>query len=73
VRFLDFYIPELKKWIEFNEDYHSWPYQQGKDRQRIAQIKRVLSGADCLVITEEAFLKDKEGTVKRCLDYILSS
>lgn len=84
-RKLDFYIPSLNKWIEFNGDYwHRNPKNAAlfssdsikaaeiwvKDKDRIKAVSKVL-GTKPLIIWESDYRSDPEGTVSRCLDFIL--
>lgn len=84
-RKLDFYIPSLNKWIEFNGDYwhrnpknailfSSDPIKAAeiwvKDKDRIKAVSKVL-GTKPLIIWESDYRSDPEGTVSRCLDFIL--
>jgi hypothetical protein len=72
VRFLDFYIPALKKWIEFDESYHDNIDQLNDDKIREQEIKAVIPGIELLRIKEEDYLNNKGHTVEKCIDFILS-
>jgi hypothetical protein len=72
VRFLDFYIPTLKKWIEFDESYHDNIDQLNDDKIREQEIKAVIPDIELLRIKEEDYLNDKGHTVEKCIDFILS-
>jgi len=72
VRFLDFYIPALRKWIEFDESYHDSAEQLDDDRVREQEIKAVIPDIELLRIKEEDYLNDKDHTVEKCIDFILS-
>lgn len=84
-RLLDFYIPSLNKWIEFYGDYwhknpracnifKSNPVNSAEcwvsDRRRTKIISSIL-GTKPLIIWESDYRSDPEGTVSRCLDFIL--
>ena len=70
VRFLDFYIPDSKKWIEFDEKHHKYSGILKKDKIREKQIFKKIKGVKLLRITEEEFLTDKNKTLKKCLSFI---
>lgn len=74
VRFLDFYIPELKKCLEFDGDYfHSEKFFKGnktRDAIREQEIKDTIEGIQILHIKEHEYRKDKEATIKKCLEFI---
>lgn len=70
VRFLDFYIPDFKKWIEFDEKHHKCNKILKKDGIREKQIFKKIKSIKLLRITEQEFLADKNGTLKKCLNFI---
>lgn len=85
-RKLDFYIPSLNKWIEFNGDYwHRNPKCASlfrldpisaanswhNDRVRIKSISNVI-GTKPLVIWESDYISDPNKILNKCIDYILN-
>jgi hypothetical protein len=74
IRFLDFYIPELKKCLEFfGTYYHSEKFRKGnkiRDAIRDQEIKDTVDGIQILYINEHEYRKDKEATIKKCLEFI---
>ena len=85
-RLLDFYIPSLNKWIEFNGDYwHRNPRCASlfrldpisasnswhNDRVRIKSISNVI-GTKPLVIWESDYISDPDKILNKCIDYILN-
>ena len=70
VRFLDFYILSLNKWIEFDEDYHKNDKITKKDKTREKQILKKIPGIQLLRITEEEFMRDRNRTIQKCLKFI---
>jgi hypothetical protein len=73
-RFLDFYIPSIKKCIEFDgEYYHSEKFLKGnkeRDRIREEEIKETVKDIKILHINEREFRNCPEETVKKCLEFI---
>jgi len=80
---LDIYVPELNRGIEFDGTYyHSFEYMRRNknkglwtddDVRRYHEIKdtHFLSiGINIIHITEEEWNADKEGCIKRCLDFL---
>ncbi len=72
VRFLDFYIPELKKWIEFDESYHDNVDQLCDDEIREEEVRAVIPDIQLLRVKEEDYLNDKDYVIEKCIDFILS-
>jgi very-short-patch-repair endonuclease len=74
IRFLDFYIPELKCCIEFMGDYwHSEKFRKGnkqRDAIREEEIKNTITGINILYINEKEYKKDKVGTINKCMEFI---
>lgn len=84
-RLLDFYIPSLNKWIEFNGDYwHKNPrcVRPGcnikefvdawiSDRRRVKVLSEIL-GTRPLVIWELDYRRDPSMTVNKCINFILN-
>lgn len=73
VRYLDFYIPLLKKWIEFDEEHHLNEENQKEDLQRENDIRKKIEGINLLRIPITDFVKDKNEVLKRCLNFIFGS
>lgn len=70
VRFLDFYIPSINVWIEFNEEHHQHTHMKKKDSKRIKEIKTILKNPNLLVIKKETFLKNKLKVSQKCIKFI---
>jgi hypothetical protein len=74
IRFLDFYIPESKKCIEFmGQYYHSEKFRKGnkmRDAIRDREIKDTVEGIQILYINENDYRKNKEAVVQKCLEFI---
>lgn len=83
---LDFYIPELNKWIEFNGDYwHRNPRNSNyiksnildcvsiwrSDRIRLNNIRSIIN-TEPLVIWESDYKSNKESIVNKCIKFILN-
>ncbi len=69
VRYLDFYIPMLKKWIEFDEKKHRYTLDDDKIREQ--EIKTIISDIQLLRIKDEDYLNNKDATVENCIKFIL--
>lgn len=67
----DFYIPSIKKIIEFDGVYYhrSNTENQKREKQRDALIDDM--NIDLLHICENEYLSDKSKTVQKCIDFIL--
>jgi len=72
VRFLDFYIPELKKWIEFDESYHDSTDQLYDDKIREEEVRAVIPDIQLLRVKEEDYLNNKDYIIEKCINFILS-
>jgi hypothetical protein len=70
-RFLDFYVPELNKCIEYDEKFHFNLKQIASDRQREREIKKKIKGIKILRISYKDFLESKEKVVKQCVKFLL--
>lgn len=71
LRFLDFYIKDNNKCIEFDGDY--WHGKIGnieRDLKRELDIKEVMDGIQILRIKESEYKNNKEETIKKCLDFL---
>jgi hypothetical protein len=69
-RFLDFYVPALNKWIEFDEKYHKYEKNQEDDSIRKQQILSKISNIQLLRISEKDYQKNPESTLQRGIDFI---
>jgi len=69
VRYLDFYIPILKKWIEFDEKKHRYTLDDDKIREQ--EIKTIIPDIQLLRINDEDYLNNKDATVENCIKFIL--
>lgn len=58
VRFLDFYCPELKLWVEFDEHHHTYAKTQQEDKIREQQVKETIPGVKLVRISEEEWLEN---------------
>lgn len=66
---LDIYVPSLKKAIEYDGTYwHSRPIQKEKDQRKNEQC--VQAGIQLLRISEAEYEADREGTIKRVLEWL---
>jgi len=68
--FLDFYIPSIKKWIEFDEKHHYASKALKNDTKREKIIFKKIDGIQLLRVDEKLFLQDPQEALKRCLDFI---
>ena len=70
--FLDFYIPEVNKAIEFDGWY--WHHGKGANKKRAAKRKNELIelGYDIYHVEEFDYRKNPEETIQKCIDYINS-
>ena len=71
---LDFYIPSLNKWIEFDGDFwHGEKFNiNNKDKQREKLIFEVMPGIQLKRIKECDYKKDPEKVISECVSWILS-
>ena len=72
VYFLDFYIPELRKWIEFDEKHHKYNYMKDYDTRRERSIIVGVTSIELLRVSSDDFTGSKRETVNKCLNFILS-
>jgi hypothetical protein len=73
VRFLDFYIPKYKKWIEFNEKYHYFPCYKEYDELRMKEIYSAIPDIDLLIIKEEEYLLNRELIIDNSFNWLIKS
>lgn len=71
---LDFYIPSLNKWIEFDGDYWHGEKRgnQERDKQREDKIFKAMPGIQLKRIKECDYQKDPEKVINECVDWILN-
>ena len=72
VRSLDFYIPSLKKCIEFDGDYWHGEKRGNKERDmlREKEIKESIKNIEILHIKERDYKKEPEKILNECLEFI---
>ena len=72
IRFLDFYIPSIKKCIEFDGDYWHGKKPGNKERDfiREQEIKDSITGIDILHIKECEYKKNPDAIVNMCLEFL---
>lgn len=68
--FLDFYIPQLNKIIEFDEEYHNNGKQKIKDALREKRIRKYFNNIDILRIKKSDFVANEKNVLDRCLDFL---
>lgn len=70
---LDFYIPELNKWIEFDGDYWHGEKRgnQERDKKRETAIFENVPGIQLKRVKERDYKKDPEKIVNECVEWIL--
>lgn len=71
IKYLDFYIPKLNKWIEFDEKAHNRLIKVKQDNIRTKLIKESVKGIELLRIKEKDYIEHPERTIKKCLKFIL--
>jgi hypothetical protein len=73
VRKLDFYIPSVNKWIEFDGNYwHDGARgNQQRDNEREKEIKESINGIKLMRVKETDYNKDKDKVIKECVEFIL--
>lgn len=67
----DFFVKNLKKIIEFDGTYYHRPTPENKKREKERDRNIIDSGYSVLHISEADYKKDKEGTVQKCIDFLL--
>jgi hypothetical protein len=72
-RYLDFYVPTLNKWIEFDEEHHLKESVAIEDYKREIEIKNSIKDIELLRISVADFEQNKEEVLKRCLEFILAN
>lgn len=68
VRFLDFYVKELNRWVEFDEIYHDGTIDE--DLIREDEIFSEIDGIELLRIKESDFIENQDMTVKRVIHFL---
>lgn len=71
---LDFYIPSLKCWIEFDGDYWHGEKRgnQERDRKREDTIKKAMPNIKLKRVSERDFKKNPESIISECVEWINS-
>lgn len=71
---LDFYIPSIKCWIEFDGDYWHGEKRgnQARDKERETAIKKVIPDINLKRIAEREFKKNPEYIIDECVNWINS-
>lgn len=71
---LDFYIPSLKCWIEFDGDYWHGEKRgnQERDRKREDAIKKAMPNIKLKRVSERDFKKNPESIISECVEWINS-
>ena len=71
---LDFYIPSLKCWIEFDGDYWHGEARgnQERDRKREEALKEVIPDINLKRVSEREYKKDPTHIINECVDWINS-
>lgn len=69
IRYLDYYVEELNKYIEFDEEHHK--YQITEDLERSNEIFESI-GSNCIRIYKKDYLENKEKTIIKCLDFLMA-
>ena len=72
---LDFYIPSLNKWIEFDGDYWHGEKRgnQERDRYREKLIFETIPGIQLKRVKERDYRKNPEKIVNECVEWILEN
>ena len=72
---LDFYIPSLNKWIEFDGDYWHGEKRgnQERDRYREKLIFEAIPGIQLKRVKERDYRKNPEKIVNECVEWILEN
>lgn len=71
VRYLDFYIPEIKTCIEFDEKKHENPKRKRYDKIREKQIIKAIPDIRIIRIKERDFKQNKQKTIIEAINFIL--
>ncbi len=69
---LDFYIPSVKCWIEFDGDYWHGEKRgnQERDRKREEAIKKVMPDIKLKRVSERNFKENPESIISECVEWI---
>jgi hypothetical protein len=80
---LDIYVPELRKGIEFDGDYHhsfdfmrkdpkkaKWPDEDVRNYHEIKDSYFLSKGIEILHIKEKDWKKDKQACIGKCLEFL---
>ena len=66
----DFYIPKLKKVIEFDGDYWHGEKRGNQERDRLRDNMLIETGNSIIHIKERDYKKDPEKVIQECLNYL---
>ena len=69
----DFYIPSIKKIIEFDGTYYHRDNIENKKRERKRDLDIIKNDLKVYHVSESDYKKDKEGTIHKCLDFLLKN
>jgi very-short-patch-repair endonuclease len=72
LRFLDFYVPEIKKCIEFDEEFHAYRKQAKKDKEREREIRKKIKRIQFLRIKKEEFMECKAQIIAKCMKFLMN-
>lgn len=70
---LDFYIPELNKWIQFDGDYWHGEKRgnQQRDKKREEIIFNAIPGIELKRVKERDYRNNSEKIINECVEWIL--
>ncbi len=72
VRFLDFFISDLNKCIEFDERHHENIKVKALDKEREMKIAEVMPKIEIFRVKIKEYINDKEGILTKCLNFIFN-
>lgn len=72
VRYLDFYVPDLKKCIEFDGEYWHNRNAKSMDKVREQEIGEVIPGIKFYRVDENVFRKNPDKAVSDCISFLNS-
>jgi hypothetical protein len=73
IRFLDFFMEDSKHCIEFDGEF--WHGKMGnikREKERENEIYKAFDGIKIMRIMEKEFIENREGTVEKCLEFLLN-
>lgn len=71
LRYLDFYVKELNKSIEFNEKYHYYDKQMEADNIRLDEIKSSISNIQFYIVNKKHWEETPQKVISQCLEFLL--